>query len=535
MSCIVYSLLCIVQDIKKQSFLHRRKFSKEGEIPMSKKRYVLLPVLLWVAVSWAQVDIAVHQDTLENGLTILVVPDTNVAVVSCRLYYFVGSMYEGPGTSGLSHMYEHMMFKGTKTLGTTSYESEKKYMTAIDSLDAIIQQFKNEGIAESDSSIAALRTQIFSLLEQQRKYIKKDEISEIYQSHGATNFNAWTGDDMTAYIVTLPQNKVEVFYWIESDRMKNIVLREFYSERDVVTEERKMRYENRPVNRYFERLMATFYKAHPYRLPTIGWYEDIRAYTRSKLRGHINKYYTPDNAVIVMVGNIDPEKAVKDIDRYFGDARRAAVPKQEVVTREPAPIGQTRLSVRDVVQPRIDILLHTPGYPDDALFGLDILSDVLNGKSGRLYKRLVNEEKLCISASAGNAFRIQDGYFYISATLKQGTDPLVVEKIIGEELEKLKSEPPTEKEITRIKNTIKKSYLEKIKSLEGLSDQLAFFERLASWKDFLDYPKKVSAVPTSQLPVIARKWLNMETATIGVIAPPIQSSSESTDTVKEKL
>jgi len=193
------------------------------------------------------IQIPVHYDTLSNGLRVIIVPDTNVAVVSCRLYYFAGSMYEGPGTSGLSHMYEHMLFKGTERMGTTSYKKEEKYMASIDSLDTLICQLRQRGVAESDSLFSEYRKQIFSLLDKQRKYIKKDEIWETYMNNGGTHLNAWTGDDMTAYIVTLPQNKLELFFWIESDRMQNPILREFYSERDVVTEERRMRYEKSSV------------------------------------------------------------------------------------------------------------------------------------------------------------------------------------------------------------------------------------------------------------------------------------------------
>ncbi|MBN2036987.1 MAG: insulinase family protein, partial [Chitinispirillaceae bacterium] len=181
----------------------------------------------------ADINVPVSYDTLRNGLRIIVVPDTNVAVVSCRLYYFVGSMYESTGSTGLSHMYEHMMFKGTRTLGTNNLKKELPIMTAIDSLDRLLYLHEQAGHA-GDSVAARYRSAIGALLEKQRRHIKKDEIWELYQNNGGTHLNAWTADDMTAYIVTLPKNKVELFYWIESDRMANPVLREFTSERDVV-------------------------------------------------------------------------------------------------------------------------------------------------------------------------------------------------------------------------------------------------------------------------------------------------------------
>ncbi len=479
-----------------------------------------------------QFQIPVHYDTLKNGLRVIIVPDTNVAVVSCRLYYFVGSMYEGPGSSGLSHMYEHMMFKGTKRIGTKSYNKEIPLMASIDSLADIIYKERLKGKNDSDSLIQNLKSKMFAILQEQRKYMIKEELWETYQNNGGTNLNAWTADDMTAYIVTLPKNKLELFYWLESDRMKDPVLREFYSERDVVAEERRMRYENRPVNRYWERLNSLFYVAHPYRLPTIGWMSDIEAYTREKMENHIRKFYTPDNALIVMVGNVEPQKAMSDINRYFASIPRSKNPKPEVVTREPQPIGVTRLTVHDNVAPRIDLMFHTPGYPHDDLYKIDIIEGIFSGRSGRLYRRLVDTEKLCIDVGAANNFRLHDGYFQIWAELKSDADPQKVEEIILEEIKKLSSNPPTANEMLRITNQIKMSFISGLKSLEGLSDRLAWFERLNSWKDLLSYPDKIAKVKPEEISAIAEKYINPQLMTVGQLLPI--KNKEATTTIQNK-
>jgi len=478
-------------------------------------------VLFICAVCFAcpatDIGLSVHDDTLANGLRVIVVRDTTVAVVSCRLYYFVGSMYEGPGTTGLSHMYEHMMFKGTRRIGTSDYKKELPYMGKIDSIDAVIQRKRRGGTADGDAGLTLLRKQISALLDSQRVYIRKDELWDIYLNNGGTNLNAWTGDDMTAYIVTLPKNKIELFYWLEADRMANPVLREFNSERDVVMDERHMRYENRPLNRYFEQLLSRFYIAHPYRQPTIGWESDIRAYTRAKMEAHVKKFYTPDNALIVLNGNVDPGKALADIRRYVGKIKRAAVPKEEVVTREPVPAGQTRFTVYDQAEQRIDILFHTPGYPDEALYKLEVLEGVMNGKSGTLYKRLVLEEKLCTNAGSANSIQLQEGDFHVFATLKEGSDPARVEAVLLEEIRALATRAPDEREITRIKNSIRMDFTTRLRSLEGLSDQLAWFERLGSWRDINTYPAKVAAVSPESVPAAVRTWLAPERATIGLL------------------
>jgi predicted Zn-dependent peptidase len=492
-----------------------------------KKIFLVLVLLFLTKIHAFNIQIPVHYDTLKNGLRIIIVPDTNVAVVSCRLYYFMGSIYEGPGSSGLSHMYEHMMFKGTKRMGTTNYAKELKYMTSIDSLDALICKLREKGVPETDSLFSNYRKQIFSILEKQRKYIKKDEIWETYLNNGGTHLNAWTSDDITAYIVTLPQNKLELFCWIEADRMQNPVLREFYSERDVVTEERRMRYENRPMGKYWEQLNAHFYVAHPYRIPTIGWMSDIRSYTREKMYDHINRYYTPDNGLIVLVGNVKSDAAMKLIRQYFWPISRAKEPKQEVVTREPAPIGETRFTLYEEAQPRIDIMYHTPGYPHDDLYNLDVIEGILSGRSGRLYKRLVDEEKLCINTGAGNSFRLHSGYFHVWATPKTDVNPEKVEEVLLDEIDKLLTKQPTKREMERIKNTIQMHFVTQLKSLEHLSDQLAMFERLRTWKDLLKYPEKIAMVTPETISAIAKRYFSPELKTIGRLLQKEESRKKS--------
>ncbi|MBN2189508.1 MAG: insulinase family protein [Chitinispirillaceae bacterium] len=477
----------------------------------------LLCLLFPLAACASDIKLPVHYATLKNGLRIIVVPDTDVAVVSCRIYYFVGSMNESTGHTGLSHMYEHMMFKGTKILGTTGYAAEAPLMAAIDSLDRLICLREQPSGGAADSLTAQYRKQQAALLDKQRKYIKKDEIWELYQNNGATNLNAWTADDMTAYIVTLPRNKVELFYWIESDRMRTPVLREFTSERDVVMEERRMRYDNRPLGRYWEKLNALFYIADPYRNPTIGWASDIRAYTREKLERHISRYYTPDNALVVLAGSIDPLRAVKDLERYFGAIPRAAREREEIVTREPSPLGETRFTLYDDAAPRIDMLFHAPGYPDDVLYKMAIVEGIFSGRSGRLYRRLVDREGLCTDIGASHNPRLRSSYFQIWAELKDNADPSKVERIIREEIAKAAEAPPTAVEIRRIANEIRMDFVSGIKSLEGLSDHLAWFERLGSWSDLLTYPERIAAVKPAEIPAAVARYLDPGRMTIGLM------------------
>lgn len=482
------------------------------------RKIILIVFITFISFLKAEkISLPVESFTLSNGLKVVIVENNEVAVVSCRLYYFVGSMYEGPGTSGLSHMYEHMMFKGTKILGTKDYNKELPYIRKMDVIADNIQKLKDSGASDDDERIVRMKKEIYSLLAEQRKYIKKDEIWETYQKNGGSKLNAWTSDYLTAYLVTLPKNKVELFYWIESDRMQNPILREFYSERDVVAEERRMRYENQPVHSYYENLLSRFYTVHPYRIPTIGYMSDIQSYTRPKMEDHVRRYYTPDNAMIVLSGNIDAKKARVDIEKYFGKIPRAEKSKQTVVTREPEPAGETRFVVKADSEPRIDIMFHIPPYPHADVFTLDVIEGILGGRSGRLYKRLVDAEKLCTDADASNSFRIHGGYFIISASLVEGVDPSKVEKIVYEEIDKIKTALPSDEEMERVKNSIRYSYLSGLKSLEQISDQIARFEAMGGWRGMFDYTERIISVKKEALPEAATKYMIREKQTIGIL------------------
>lgn len=280
-----------------------------------------------------------------------------------------------------------------------------------------------------------------------------------------------------------------------------------------------MRYDNRPLNRYFERLVALFYAAHPFRTPVIGWESDIKAFTTEKLMRHINSFYTPDNAVLVLVGNIDPGSAMGDIGKYFGGIPKSKIETEEVVTREPPAAGATRFTVREDIEPRIDVLFQTPGYPHGDLYALDIIEGALSGRSGRLYRRLVDKEQLCTNAGASNVQRPHNGYFHIYASLKNDADPAKVEAIIREEIGLLAREAPTDREIARVSNSIRMSLAEGLKSLEGISDRLAGFERLGSWRDLFEYPQKIASVEKGAIPAAAAEYLKPDMATWGFIVP----------------
>ena len=480
------------------------------------KRIIFLLFFATIIFAETKPSFPVFEEILPNGLTLLVFTDTTLPTVSCRLYYFVGSMHESFSHTGLSHMFEHMMFKGTRRLGTTNFRAEVPLMNAIDSIDNKMLALIRIGVPRTDERVVALREEAFALLEQQREFIIKDEIWSIYERNGGTRLNAWTSRDMTAYIVTLPANKVELFANIEADRMQNLVLREFISERDVVAEERKMVVENRPLSRYFEILETVFHSAHPYKNPVIGWASDIENFSVAALQNHIARFYRPDNALIVLAGNITPQAASALINKYFAQIPSPAEPLEPVHTREPAPIGEKRFIVRENnAEPRVDIMFHIPGFPDTALFALEIIENMLSGNSGILYRRLVEKEGLAVRVSAMNFWRHHNGRFAISAVLRAGADHKRVEEIILEEIEKLTRLDPSPTELLRVQNTILRSHLEKFRDMERFSDELAFFQRFGDWRVLFEYPQRIAEITSTK--DIVKRYLNPNYRVVGWI------------------
>lgn len=469
-------------------------------------------ILLGLCIpSFSQVKVEKYQ--LENGLTILLYPSRHAPTVACRLFFTTGSIHEAPGNTGIAHMLEHMLFKGTKKVGITDSLKDSIYLDKIDQIMAKYQQTKDSA-TKSD-----LWNQYQQLMNEHRNYFIKDELWGAFKQEGGTGLNAFTSDLMTAYFVNLPRNKVELFLWLESDRMQNAVLREFYPERDVVMEERRMRYEDTPLGRYFESLNGLFYEAHPYRLPTIGYASDIANYTREMAEQHFKDYYKPNNAILVLAGDINTSEILPKIKEYFGSIPKGKDHKP-VVTREPTPVGEKRLTVyKNNAQPRLDILFLTPGIPHEDLYALEILQGVLSGKSGRLYTSLVNKEKLVLDASAGNQMQIHHSSFYLSFDLEPKIPLEKVEKKLWTIIDELKEKPISERELTRVRNQVLTASQKQLQDLDHLATQLAFYEMYGTWEYINIIPEEIQKVTTEQVMQVAKKYLIRNQSTVGVVLP----------------
>ncbi|MFQ5719923.1 MAG: M16 family metallopeptidase, partial [Acidobacteriota bacterium] len=340
---------------------------------------------------------------LDNGWTFIIVERPVAPVFSFTTYANVGAAQEVPGITGLAHMFEHMAFKGTPNIGTKDYKSEKR---AIEELEAAYQAWQDERLSRNPDQerLAQLSARFEEKQKAADQYVVNNEFGDILSREGGTGLNAFTNSDVTGYFYSLPANKLELMAFLESERFMHPVFREFYKERDVVMEERRMRTESSPIGRLVEEFLAAAYLAHPYGQPTVGHRSDLQSFTREDALDFYDKYYVPSNVVMCLVGDVDPQRVRQLAEKYFGDWKREPTP-EPVRTVEPPQKGERRVVVRDPGQPFYIIGYHKPAAtdPDDAAY--DVLVELLaNGRSSRIHKRLVKEEKKAVAVGALTQF-----------------------------------------------------------------------------------------------------------------------------------
>src|SRR6185369_8775714 len=345
----------------------------------------------------------VKEHTFPNGLKLLMVERHTSPTVAAWIRYKVGSVDERSDERGIAHLLEHMLFKGTKTLGTTDYEKEKPLL---DRIEAVAQQVMLEKAKREKgdaAQIARLEKDLSDLEKEAGKYVVKEEFAQIYNRNGGANYNAYTSKDGTTYLISLPSNKLELWAAIESDRMQNAVLREFYSERSVVMEERRRSVVAEPEGKLWENFVAASFLAHPYGQPTIGWMSDIENLTRTKAEKFFHSYYGPQSAIVAIVGDIDPKATIALVERYFGAIPPGRTPAP-VTTVEPKQEGERQIEQLAEAEPTLMLAFHKPAIsaPDDYVF--DVISMILGqGRTSRLYKKLIIEQQIATEVGVFDA------------------------------------------------------------------------------------------------------------------------------------
>lgn len=468
----------------------------------------------------------VIEHKLANGLTLLMVPRHQVPVLSINVTFKVGGMDERTGQTGVAHLYEHMAFKGTRRIGTTDYEEERKKLAELDRLNAEIQKEleRLEAIGEETSSrLDALRQQFRDVQREAGTYVVRNEMSQLYQRHGGVGLNASTGKDVTRYFVSLPANRLPLWAAIEADRMANPVFREFYKERAVVMEERRLRTDDNPSGLLYEAFVGAAFQAHPYGFPTIGWASDLKALTPDVTRTFYETYYGPANAVIAIVGDIQPDGVIALVESTFGKIEPSP-PPPNVVTREPPQRGERRVEVEFDAEPMMFLGYHRPSiaHPDDFVF--DVIDAVMSeGVTSRLYRRVVHEKRLAssIGTSASVPGARAASLFMISAVPLAPHTPAEVEAAIEQELERLKTEPVEARELEKVLNNLDADLIRSLRSNQGLASQLAYFQTIAGdWRYLLNLRERIAAVTPQDIQRVARQYFTKTNRTVAVLVKP---------------
>ena len=488
----------------------------------------MLSLALALAAALTGQRVEVQEFALENGMKFLLLPRSGDPNVSAGWVSKFGSVNERPGVTGVAHLFEHMMFKGTHKIGTKDIERDLQIIGELDSLRAQIQ-VERAGLLEKqrrglidDADDPAARSQLHgellerfdALIAEQRELIVKDEFSQIYTASGGSGMNAGTSNDYTIYFINVPSNKLELWFWMESDRLLNPVFRQFYSERDVVKEERRLRVDSTPTGKLEEQFEAMFWQSSPYSWPVIGWPSDLNAITRDEALDFFERYYSPNNLVAALVGDFDLEQAKQLAQRYFGRLERGQQPPVPMRTREVAQQAEQRLAGHAETRPQAVLRFHTvpDAHVDEP--ALIVLSSLLNGRTGRLYKALVVGQKVAVQAGAGVDGRKYDGSFQVGGVAAPGSTPDDVERALLAELRRLVDEPVEERELQKVKNQQLAGDFRKLRSKFGLMVQLLIYEALGEWRNINVFSDRIQAVTAEDIQRVAGKYFTETNRTV---------------------
>jgi predicted Zn-dependent peptidase len=432
----------------------------------------------------------------------------------------VGAVDEQRGLTGMAHVFEHMAFKGTRTIGTKDYRAEAKALARIDEIFAAI---KAERLKPSPDKarLEQLQKAFTKAQEDAQQYLVHDEFEETLQRAGGQGLNAGTGADQTMYFVSLPANKMELWMALESDRYLNPVLREFYKERDVIMEERRLSVESNPTGRLLEEFLAAAYKAHPYGTEVIGHMSDLESLSRADAEAFFKTYYNPSNLTIAVVGDVDPRQ-VRDMSyHYFG--RIPAGPKPHpVVTEEPPQLGERRVSVEDKAQPIVLIGFHKPGINDPNNAVYDAITDIMGmGRTSRIYKSLVKEKRIAMQASAfqGMPGEKYPGLYVFYSVPARGHTNAESEQALMAEIERLKTEPVTAEELKKAKTRARAGLIRQLGSNMGLAQQLTSYQVLTGdWRNLFRQLDRIDKVTAEDILRVAKETFTTKNRTVGLIA-----------------
>jgi predicted Zn-dependent peptidase len=466
----------------------------------------------------AKLESQVTEFTLDNGLRFIVVERHSAPVFTYFAQVKVGGVNEPMGRTGLAHMFEHMAFKGTEKIGTNDWGKERKALESVDEAYAALAVARHDGAPEE--RVAELEAALEAAQDEAREYVVTNEFGTIVEKAGGTALNASTGYDVTTYFYQLPSNKLELWAYLESERFQNPVMREFYTERDVVTEERRMRTDSSPIGRLIEEFLGLAYLAHPYGRPVIGFRSDLDNFTRAEAEELYKTYYVPSNIVIGLIGDVDPEQAKDFAEEYFGDWE-AGPPPPMVRTVEPEQKGERRIAIHDPGQPFLLLGYHKPAGDDEDAPVYDVLTTLLaNGRSSRMHTRLVKQEKKAVAVGAITQIpgELYPGLVLTFVVPSKGVSATDCEAAVLEEIDDIATNGVDADELEGAKTRMKADFVRQMRSNFGMISGLVGEELFWNdWKRALSYPFEIDAVTSEDLKRVAQETFTESNRSVGYI------------------
>ncbi|HWS70896.1 MAG TPA: pitrilysin family protein [Thermoanaerobaculia bacterium] len=457
---------------------------------------------------------------LDNGLTLIVMERPEAPVFSYATVVNAGSAQEVTGITGLAHMFEHMAFKVTDKIGTTDSAAESAALAKVEEAYAAYDAERRKPVGRDDARVAQLEKAWKDAIDAAQKYVVPNQFSRIVDEAGGVDMNAFTAEDETAYFYSLPSNRFELWAYLESERFLHPVFREFYKERDVVTEERRLSYESNPLGRLFLEFIPAAYSAHPYGVPGIGWTSDLQTISATDAAAFFRKYYVPSNIVVTVVGDVKAAAALPVLERYFGRLPKAPAP-EPLRTVEPPQRSERTIVIQETSQPIYLEGYHRPAIsdPDNAVY--DVISDLMaKGRTSRLYRSLVRDQKIASQAGGFNGFP-GDKYpnlFMFFGFTTPGHTGREIGDAIHKEIDRLRTEDVSADELASVKTRAKADLLRQLDSNSGLALQMAIAQTvLGDWRELFRSVDRIDKVTAADVRRIANVAFVPTNRTVGLI------------------
>jgi len=454
---------------------------------------------------------------LDNGMTFLLVDRPAGASVAAGWVARVGSADDPAGQTGLAHFLEHVMFKGTRTIGTTDGRREAELERQEEETAESLRRLRGEaagGGADGARQSQELQDRLLQIAGQRRLLQVPDEYDRIYSRAGATGINAFTTADLTAYFLSLPANRLELWFWMESDRLLDPVFRDFATERQVIAEERRQG-ESTPTGPFADQLEALFWQAHPYRWPRLGWPADVETLTPQDAVRHFRAWYGPGNLTAVLVGRFDRARVRELAKRYFGRLPPVAEPRR-VSAREPEQRAETRLLADCNCAPQLEMRYHAVPFLHADAAALEVLAGLLDGRAGRLYQGLVLGPRLASAGSAALSPLARAGWFAVRLQAAEAVPLERLEQCWAEVLRPLQQEPVADRELARVKSSLMAEGFRQLEDPFALMVRLLTDAGQGDWHALEEQPQRLAAVTAEDVLRVARTYFRPENRTVAL-------------------